>query len=80
MNIDKHDLIAFEEEIAAEFNASKIRAPIHLYYGNEAEMIGIFKDVRPQDWVLCSWRSQMHLWNWRLSTSKPRKSSYTLRT
>ena len=55
--MNKEDLIAFEEEIAAEFNASKIRAPIHLYYGNEVEMIDIFKSVRPQDWVLCSWRS-----------------------
>lgn len=51
------ELIAFEEEIAAEFNAAKIRAPIHLYYGNEEEMIRVFRDVHPQDWVLCSWRS-----------------------
>lgn len=55
--MNKDDLIAFEEDIAAEFNASKIRAPIHLYYGNEEQMIRIFKDVRSQDWVLCSWRS-----------------------
>jgi TPP-dependent pyruvate/acetoin dehydrogenase alpha subunit len=51
------ELIEFESEIAALFNAAKIRAPIHLYYGNEQEMIGIFRDVRPQDWVMCSWRS-----------------------
>ena len=51
------ELIAFEEEIAAEFNAAKIRAPIHLYSGNEEQMIKIFRDIRPQDWVLCSWRS-----------------------
>jgi pyruvate dehydrogenase E1 component alpha subunit len=51
------DLIAFEEDIAAEFNAAKIRAPVHLYYGNEADIIRVFAQVRPQDWVLCSWRS-----------------------
>jgi TPP-dependent pyruvate/acetoin dehydrogenase alpha subunit len=51
------ELIAFEEEIAAEFNAGKIKAPVHLYSGGEESMIEIFKDIRPQDWVLCSWRS-----------------------
>lgn len=51
------ELIAFESEIAAEFNAAKIRAPIHLYYGNEEKMIEIFRDVKPDDWVFCSWRS-----------------------
>jgi TPP-dependent pyruvate/acetoin dehydrogenase alpha subunit len=51
------DLIAFEEDIAVEFNSGKIRAPVHLYYGNEAEIIRVFERVRPQDWVLCSWRS-----------------------
>jgi TPP-dependent pyruvate/acetoin dehydrogenase alpha subunit len=50
-------LIAFEEDIAAEFNAGKIKAPVHLYSGGEAELIAIFENIRPQDWVLCSWRS-----------------------
>lgn len=51
------DLIAFETEIAETFNAGKIRAPIHLYYGNEDRMIEIFREVKPDDWVFCSWRS-----------------------
>ena len=51
------DLIAFEEDIANEFNNSQIRAPVHLYYGNEQQMINIFEAVKPNDWVLCSWRS-----------------------
>ena len=51
------ELIAFEEDIAGEFNASKIKAPVHLYHGNEREMIRVFQRVRPEDWVLCSWRS-----------------------
>lgn len=55
--MNKEELIAFEEEIAATFNAGKIRAPVHLYSGNEEEMINLFNDVRPQDWVFCSWRS-----------------------
>lgn len=51
------DLIAFEEDIANEFNNSHIRAPVHLYYGNEQQMIDIFKAIKPNDWILCSWRS-----------------------
>lgn len=51
------ELIAFEENIAAEFNAGNIKAPVHLYSGGERELIEIFKNIRPQDWVLCSWRS-----------------------
>jgi len=51
------ELIAFEEDIAAEFNRGKIRAPVHLYFGNEEAIIEVFKKIRPQDWVLCSWRS-----------------------
>ena len=51
------DLIAFEDEVAARFNSGRIRAPVHLYSGNEAAMIEVFKDVQPNDWVFCSWRS-----------------------
>lgn len=51
------ELIAFETDIAETFNAGKIRAPVHLYFGNEAQMIEIFRDIKPQDWVFCSWRS-----------------------
>ena len=51
------DLIQFEEEIAELFNNGKIRAPIHLYYGNEDSIIEIFRKVRKKDWVFCSWRS-----------------------
>src|SRR5579883_81983 len=52
------ELIAFEEDIAARFNDRQIRAPIHLYYGCENQMIEVFeKHVNLEDWVLCSWRS-----------------------
>lgn len=55
--ISKAELISFEEDIAELFNAGKIRAPVHLYYGNEDAIIRIFARIRPQDWVFCSWRS-----------------------
>ena len=53
----KEELIAFEDEIAAFFNAGKIRAPVHLYSGNEEQIISVFQKIRFQDWVFCSWRS-----------------------
>ena len=53
----KQELIDFETRIAEQFNIGKIRAPVHLYYGNEDEIINIFKEIRQQDWVFCSWRS-----------------------
>jgi pyruvate dehydrogenase E1 component alpha subunit len=43
--------------VAAEFNAGKIRAPVHLYFGNETQIISVFQKIRKQDWVFCSWRS-----------------------
>lgn len=55
--LTKEDLIAFEQDIANEFNQAKIRAPVHLYSGNEDAMIEIFRNIRQDDWVLCSWRS-----------------------
>ena len=43
------ELSDFEDGIAAEFNAGKIKAPVHLYNGNEDEMISIFKKIKPED-------------------------------
>lgn len=51
------DLISFEEEIAETFNQGKIKAPVHLYNGNEKKMIEIFQNVKKNDWVFCTWRS-----------------------
>lgn len=49
----------FEEDIANEFNLGHIRAPVHLEDGNEAQLIEVFKTVRPEDWICCSWRSHL---------------------
>ncbi len=53
----RDELIAFEADIAVEFNAGHIRAPIHLDGGNEDQLIEVFKNIKPTDWVFCSWRS-----------------------
>lgn len=57
MNYTSEELIKFEDDIANEFNSGKIRAPIHLYNGNEQHMIDIFKNISDDDWLFCTWRS-----------------------
>lgn len=56
-NYTKQQLIDFETYIADCFNEGKIKAPVHLYYGNEDQMIEVFKNVKDEDWVFCTWRS-----------------------
>ena len=58
-SLTKEDLIEFENEVAECFNSAKIKAPVHLYNGNEEQMISVFRDqeISRDDWVLCSWRS-----------------------
>lgn len=53
----KKNLISFENEIADLFNRAKIRSPIHLQSNNEDVLIRLFKKIRKQDWIFCSWRS-----------------------
>ena len=55
--MNKHKLIKFENDIASIFNSGKIRAPVHLYSGNENFLINFFKRIKKNDWVFCSWRS-----------------------
>ena len=55
----KDDLIEFETNIANEFNAGRIPYPVHLESGNEDELIRIFADMKPNDWLFGSWR--LHL-------------------
>jgi pyruvate dehydrogenase E1 component alpha subunit len=56
--VTKQELIDFEEEIGSIFDQGKIKAPIHLYSGNEEYMIDIFKEIDIEnDWVCCTWRN-----------------------
>jgi pyruvate dehydrogenase E1 component alpha subunit len=52
------EMKSFEIEIGNNFNQGKIKAPIHLYSGNEEMMLEVFKDIDVQnDWVCCTWRN-----------------------
>jgi len=55
--MNARELVAFEDEVAARFNAAKIKAPVHLYSGNEDQIIKVFETIDSNDWVFCSWRS-----------------------
>jgi TPP-dependent pyruvate/acetoin dehydrogenase alpha subunit len=53
-----NELIKFEKVIGDLFNAGKIKAPIHLYHGNEEKMMEIFQQIDTEnDWVCCTWRN-----------------------
>lgn len=54
---NEQQLIEFETDIAESFNLALIKSPIHLYCGNEKQMIDVFKNVKQEDWVFCTWRS-----------------------
>ena len=58
--MDKQELIAFEGEIKADFLAGKIRHPVHFAAGNENQVIEVFKDIKPNDWVFGTHRAHFH--------------------
>ena len=58
--MESSELIAFEKEIAAAFESKLIPAPVHLSGGNEAQLIDIFQDIDPWDWVFCTYRNHYH--------------------
>lgn len=56
--VNIQEMIQFETEIGDQFNQGNIKAPIHLYSGNEEEMVEIFKDIDiKNDWVCGTWRN-----------------------
>jgi pyruvate dehydrogenase E1 component alpha subunit len=56
--MNTQQLIEFETKIGDMFNNKEIKAPVHLYHGNEEKMIEVFKQVDiKNDWVCCTWRN-----------------------
>jgi TPP-dependent pyruvate/acetoin dehydrogenase alpha subunit len=54
-------LTAFEKKVADRFNRGEIRAPIHLSGGNELQLLRVFEDVGPDDYIFTTWRSHFHV-------------------
>jgi TPP-dependent pyruvate/acetoin dehydrogenase alpha subunit len=60
MNCTAEELIAFEQRIKAAFAAGDLPFLVHLSGGNEAQLIDIFRDVQPGDWIFSGHRSHYH--------------------
>lgn len=58
--LDKDELIAFEREVAQKWEAGKLNCPIHLSGGNEDQLIQIFKEIKPNDYVFSTHRNHYH--------------------
>lgn len=56
----KAELIKFESVIAELFQDKKIRCPIHLSGGNEDQLIELFKNIKPDDYVFSNHRNHYH--------------------
>lgn len=58
MSWTAEELKAFETDIGDSFNRAEIRAPIHLYDGNEDVILEVFKCINiEKDWVCATWRN-----------------------
>jgi len=56
MNVEQ--LQAFEKDIGDSFNRAEIRAPIHLYDGNEEQILKVFECINiEKDWICATWRN-----------------------
>jgi len=60
MPLTKQELLEFEREILGLFEQAKITTPVHLSGGNEEELIEIFNQIKPDDWVFSTHRSHYH--------------------
>jgi pyruvate dehydrogenase E1 component alpha subunit len=54
------ELVAFESRIKELFAQGELPFLIHLSGGNEAQLIDIFREIKPADWVLASHRNHYH--------------------
>lgn len=54
------ELRAFEKRVSDAFGNKEVKGPIHLSGGNEDDLIEIFRDIHPSDWVCTYYRSHYH--------------------
>ena len=58
--MDKQKLIYFEDEIKKLWEQAKIPYPVHFSGGNEEQLIEIFKEIKPKDYVFSTHRGHYH--------------------
>lgn len=54
------DLIDFETEIKQLWEAGQLPSLVHLCGGNEGQLINIFREIKPGDWVFSTHRTHYH--------------------
>ncbi|MDO8528372.1 MAG: thiamine pyrophosphate-dependent enzyme [Nanoarchaeota archaeon] len=59
-NMTKEELIKFEGEINDLWEQAKIPYPVHFCGGNEEQLIEIFKEIKPEDYVFSTHRAHYH--------------------
>jgi pyruvate dehydrogenase E1 component alpha subunit len=55
-----HGLVSFEKRIVDLFEDARIPYPIHLSGGNERELIAIYREIQPGDYIFSTHRSHYH--------------------
>lgn len=58
--LGRQDLIDFEHRVAVLWENGKINAPIHLSGGNEEQLLNIFEEIKPHDYVFSTHRNHYH--------------------
>lgn len=56
----RESLIAFENRVKAMWEEGELPSLVHLCGGNEDQLLGIFANIRSQDWVFAGHRSHYH--------------------
>ncbi len=56
----KNDLIEFEDWCVDTYKKGELKSPLHLSGNNEDELIALFKNIKPNDWVFSTYRSHYH--------------------
>lgn len=74
VKVSPKELRDFETEIQNDYEAGKIKGPIHLSSNNEEEIIEIFSYVDKNDWVFSAWRNHYHAICHGVDKEKLRKS------
>lgn len=59
-NHTKKSLIEFENGVKRAWEEGMLPSLIHLCGGNEEQLLEIFSEIRPQDWVFASHRAHYH--------------------
>lgn len=59
-NHTKETLIGFENEMKRLWESGSLPSLVHLCGGNEEQLLDIFSEIRPQDWVFASHRAHYH--------------------